>query len=236
MKLLKALSLHGPWPYEKEYGKSGRVKDVDAPGVKEEDVPEVGEAGSAEDAHKTLKREDFLDHDEGDATSVIHFLTKTFPPSEKTFLLSEVRLPLDLGNILFYSNLHKLYWCKSDFFVVDRLSVKVEGKVKPQKLTMEASSVVPRSKHIREKVFSCHTLGCLAKGGEVEGELWISSTEVSPDPVDQLVNLPVRESAVEQKKVKPPAELQNSSFLIDILVVVHEERLERLKPKEDGKV
>ena len=65
LKLLKALSLHGPWPYEKEYGKSGCVKDVDAPGVKEEDVPEVGEAGSAEDAHKTLKREDFLDHDEG---------------------------------------------------------------------------------------------------------------------------------------------------------------------------
>ena len=118
----------------------------------------------------------------------------------------------------------------------DRLSVKVEGKVKPQKLTMEANSVVPRSKHIREKVFSCHTLGCLAKGGEVEGELWISSTEVSPDPVNQLVNLPVRESAMEQKKVEPPAELQNSSFLINILVVVHEERLERLKPKEDGKV
>ena len=41
------------------------MKDVDAPGVKEEDVPEVGEAGSAKNAHKTLKREDFLDPDEG---------------------------------------------------------------------------------------------------------------------------------------------------------------------------
>ena len=104
LKLLKALSLHGPRPYEKENGKSSRVKDVDAPGVEEEDVPEVGEAGSAENVHKTLKREAFLDHDEVAATSVIHFLTKTLPPSEKTFLvLSEVRLPLDLGNILFVS-------------------------------------------------------------------------------------------------------------------------------------
>ena len=118
------------------------------------------------------------------------------------------------------------------------LSVKEEGKVKPQKLTPKASSVVARSKHIREKVFSYHMLGCLAKGGKVEGELWVSSTKVSPDPVNQLVNLPVRESAVEKKKVQPPAELQNSSLIVNILVTVLQEegRLKRLKPKEDGQV
>ena len=37
------------------------MEHVDAPGVKEEDVPEVREARSAENAHKSLKREDFLD-------------------------------------------------------------------------------------------------------------------------------------------------------------------------------
>ena len=116
------------------------------------------------------------------------------------------------------------------------LSVKEEGKVKPQKLTPEASSVVARSKHIREKVFSYHVLGCLTKGGKVEGELWVSSTKVSPDPVNQLVNLLVREPAVEQKKVEPPAQLQNSSLLVDILVVIQKDRLKRLKPKEDGQV
>ena len=114
--------------------------------------------------------------------------------------------------------------------------MKEEGKVKPQKLTPEASSVVARSKHIREKVFSYHVLGCLTKGGKVEGELWVSSTKVSPDPVNQLVNLLVREPAVEQKKVEPPAQLQNSSLLVDILVVIQKDRLKRLKPKEDGQV
>ena len=61
LKLFKALSLHGPRPNEKEDGKGSRVEDVDAPGVEEEDVPEVREARSAENAHKSLKREDFLD-------------------------------------------------------------------------------------------------------------------------------------------------------------------------------
>ena len=49
----------------------------------------------------------FLGWSKSWSTSVIHFLTKTLPPSEKTFLvLSELRLPLDLGDILFltYSN------------------------------------------------------------------------------------------------------------------------------------
>ena len=103
-------------------------------------------------------------------------------------------------------------------------------------MTAKASSLVPRSKHIREKVFRCHALGCLAKAGEVEGVLWVSPSKVPPDPVDQLVNLPVRESAVEQKKVKPPAELQNSSLVVNILFVVLQEegRLERLKPKEQS--
>ena len=114
--------------------------------------------------------------------------------------------------------------------------MKEEGKVKPQKLTPEASSVVARSKHIREKVFSYHVLGCLTKGGKVEGELWVSSTKVSPDPVNQLVNLPVREPAVEHKKVESPAQLQNSSLFVDILVVIQKDRLKRLKPKEDGQV
>ena len=27
--------------------------------------------------------------------------------------------------------------------------------------------MLPRCKHIREKVFSCHTLGCLAKDGKM---------------------------------------------------------------------
>ena len=62
LKLLKALSPHGPGANEKEDGKSGRVEDVDAPGVEEEDVPEVREARAAENAHKPLKREAFLDH------------------------------------------------------------------------------------------------------------------------------------------------------------------------------
>ena len=61
LKLLKALSLHGPRPDEEEEGKRSCVEHVDAPGVKEEDVPEVREARSAENAHKSLKREDFLD-------------------------------------------------------------------------------------------------------------------------------------------------------------------------------
>ena len=61
LKLLKALSLHGPWSDEKEDGQSSRVEHVDPPGVEEEDVPEVREARSAENAHKSLKREDFLD-------------------------------------------------------------------------------------------------------------------------------------------------------------------------------
>ena len=55
LKLLKAVSLHGPRANEKEYCKSCCVEDVDAPGVKEEDVPEVGEAWAAENANKTLK-------------------------------------------------------------------------------------------------------------------------------------------------------------------------------------
>ena len=96
--------------------------------------------------------------------------------------------------------------------------------------------MVPRSKHIREKVFRCHTLGCLAKAGEVEGVLWVSPSKVPPDPVDQLVNLPVREPAVEKKKVKPPAELQNSSLVVDITVLQEEGRLKRLKPKEQSQV
>ena len=37
------------------------MENVDAPGVKEEDVPEVREARTAKNAHKSLKREDFLD-------------------------------------------------------------------------------------------------------------------------------------------------------------------------------
>ena len=61
LKLLKALSLHGPGANEKEDGKSSRVEDVDAPGVEEEDVPEVREARAAENAHKALKRDTFLD-------------------------------------------------------------------------------------------------------------------------------------------------------------------------------
>ena len=61
LKLLKALSLHGPRPDEQEESKSSCVKDVDAPGVEEEDVPEVREARSAKNANKSLKREDFLD-------------------------------------------------------------------------------------------------------------------------------------------------------------------------------
>ena len=153
-------------------------------------------------------------------TSLIHFLTKTLPPSEKTFLkFSEARLPLDLGNIFFSS-----------------YPLQIGGEVKPQKMTAKASSLVPRSKHIREKVFRCHTLGCLAKAGEVEGVLWVSPSKVPPDPVDQLVNLSVREPAVEQKKVKPPAELQNSSLVVDITVLQEEGRLERLKPKEQSQV
>ena len=62
LEFLKALSLHGPGANEKEDGKSGRVEDVDAPGVEEEDVPEVREARAAENAHKALKRDAFLDH------------------------------------------------------------------------------------------------------------------------------------------------------------------------------
>ena len=98
--------------------------------------------------------------------------------------------------------------------------------------------MVPRSKHIREKVFRCHTLGFLAEVGEVEGVLWVSPSKVPPDPVHQLVNLSVRESAVEKKKVQPPAELQNSSLVVNILVTVFQEegRLKRLKPKEHSKV
>ena len=105
-------------------------------------------------------------------------------------------------------------------------------------MTPKTSSLVPGSKHIREKVFSCHTLGCLAEAGEVEGVLWVSPSKVPPDPVHQLVNLPVRESAVEKKKVKPPAEFQNSSLVVNILVPVLQEegRLKRLKPKEHSKV
>ena len=96
LELLKALSLHDPGPDEEKDGKSGGVEKVDAPGVEEKDVPQVGETRSTENADKTLERGVFLD--EFFATSEIHFLTKTFPPSEKTFLkLSEVRLPLDLG-------------------------------------------------------------------------------------------------------------------------------------------
>ena len=57
LEFLKALSLHGPGANEKEDGKSGRVEDVDAPGVEEEDVPEVREARAAENAHKPLKKE-----------------------------------------------------------------------------------------------------------------------------------------------------------------------------------
>ena len=55
LKLLKALSLHGPRPNEKEDGKSSCVEDIDAPGVEEEDVPEVREARAAENAHKALR-------------------------------------------------------------------------------------------------------------------------------------------------------------------------------------
>ena len=67
LKLLKALSLHGPRANEKEDGKSSRVEDVDAPGVEEEDVPEVGEARATENAHKALKSEAFL-YEVGGAT------------------------------------------------------------------------------------------------------------------------------------------------------------------------
>ena len=54
LKLLKGLSLQSPGSDEEEDGKGGGVERVDAPGVEEEDIPEVGEARSAEDAHKAL--------------------------------------------------------------------------------------------------------------------------------------------------------------------------------------
>ena len=54
LELLKALSLDDPGPDEKKDGESGGVEHVDAPGVEEEHIPEVGEARSAEDAHETL--------------------------------------------------------------------------------------------------------------------------------------------------------------------------------------
>ena len=55
LELLKALSLHDPGPDEEKDGKSGGVENVDAPGVEEEDVPEVREARAAENAHKALR-------------------------------------------------------------------------------------------------------------------------------------------------------------------------------------
>ena len=85
------------------------------------------------------------------------------------------------------------------------------SKPKPEKLTPKGSSMLPRCKHIREKVFSCHTLGCLAKdgkmtddddlgggddeddndddddlakAGKMEGVLRVPSTKVPPDPVN----------------------------------------------------
>ena len=98
--------------------------------------------------------------------------------------------------------------------------------------------MVPRSKHIGKKVFGCYAFGCLAKGGKVEGILWISATKVPPDPVHQLVDLSVRELTMEQKKVEPPAELQNSSLVVNILLIILQEegRLKRLKPKKQSKV
>ena len=54
LKLLKGLSLQSPRSDEDEDGEGGGVERVDAPGVEEEDIPEVGEARAAEDAHKTL--------------------------------------------------------------------------------------------------------------------------------------------------------------------------------------
>ena len=55
LKLLKAVSLQGPRANEKEYCKSSRVENVDAPGVEEEDIPEEGETRATENAHKALK-------------------------------------------------------------------------------------------------------------------------------------------------------------------------------------
>ena len=54
LKLLKGLSLQSPGSDEEEDGEGGGVEHVDAPGVEEEHIPEVGEARSAEDAHKAL--------------------------------------------------------------------------------------------------------------------------------------------------------------------------------------
>ena len=54
LKLLKGLSLQSPRSDEEENGEGGGVEHVDAPGVEEEHIPEVREARSAEDAHKTL--------------------------------------------------------------------------------------------------------------------------------------------------------------------------------------
>ena len=54
LKLLKGLSLQSPGSDEEEDGKGGGVEHVDTPGVEEEHIPEVGEARSAEDAHKAL--------------------------------------------------------------------------------------------------------------------------------------------------------------------------------------
>ena len=54
LKLLKGLSLQSPGSDEEEDGEGGGVEHVDAPGVEEEDIPEVREARSAEDAHKAL--------------------------------------------------------------------------------------------------------------------------------------------------------------------------------------
>ena len=98
--------------------------------------------------------------------------------------------------------------------------------------------MVPRSKHIGKKVFRCYAFCRLAKAGKVEGVLWISATKVPPDPVHQLVDLSVREPAMEQKKVEPPAELQNSSLVVNILVAILQEEggLKRLKPKEQSKL
>ena len=61
LELLKALSLDDPGPDEEKDGESGGVKNVDAPGVEEKDVPEVGETRSTENADKTLERGVFLD-------------------------------------------------------------------------------------------------------------------------------------------------------------------------------
>ena len=127
-------------------------------------------------------------------TSVIHFLTKTLPPSENTFLvLSETRSPPDL-----VGDAHRAIQVER----VSRKTSRAVSSADPQGLQRQEHQEEDRQQQpawppdrdwqggMYENIYKCkYKCKYLTKIGKVECVLRVASSQVPPDPIHQLVDL-----------------------------------------------